>query len=65
MLRWYDYVAAVIFADFMSTFLIAGLYSSNFFMSFFFGLLVMVFNSVWDNAYCVFRRAFENENKGK
>jgi hypothetical protein len=64
MLRWYDWVAAVIAADIAQTFLFVGFTALTWWEPLLFGLLAGMVIKVWEEQYCYFRLKQER-NRGK
>lgn len=54
-LKWYDYIAAFLLADTITTLLFMGLMSSSFIISFIFGIGIMLLFDAW-NVYCNYRK---------
>jgi hypothetical protein len=60
MIRWYDWIAALIAAD---AILMAGtlaLFGPTFWAQFLGALMVSLFYDLWKNLYCTFRKNIEN-----
>lgn len=55
MIRWYDYIAAIITAEFITAFLFAGIYSGNIFYALLFGFIAGMIYNLWDVVYCNIR----------
>lgn len=63
MIRWYDYIAAYIFADFLLGFFLASLFATTTFGgSLFYGVMVFVVYDLWCDGYCKWRLKKEGEN---
>jgi len=62
MIRWYDYVAAIIVADVMQSFIFASLFSTVFWHSFMFSFLAYMVLDLWSDAYCKWRLKKEIDN---
>lgn len=54
-IRWYDYAFALLAADMMITFLIAGFNSTTWWEPFLYGGIAGFLWRVWDDVYCDFR----------
>jgi len=65
MIRWYDYVAAVVFADFLLGFFLASFTVAGFWKIFFFGIMVFVVYDLWCDVYCKIRLKMEIKNDNK
>jgi len=65
MIRWYDYVAAFVFADFLLGFFLASLTASGFWGTFFFGFMIFVAYDLWCDVYCKIRLKMEMKNDNK
>jgi hypothetical protein len=63
MIRWYDYILAVVFADVMLSFAISGFVAEGVFQSLLSGLVVGLAWSVWSQDYCEYRRNKEREKR--
>lgn len=61
MIRWYDYVVAVLAADFITGFLFAGFVATIWWQPLFYGVLAGVVWQAWNNDYCAFRLKQESE----
>ncbi len=55
MIRWYDYVFAVLAADFMLSFLLAGFNATTWWEPILYGLLSGLMWQFWNVDYCAFR----------
>lgn len=55
MIRWYDYVLAVLAADFMTSFLFAGFVATIWWQPLFYGFLAGMTLQFWTHDYCAFR----------
>ncbi len=55
MIRWYDWVAAVLVADLAQSFLFVSFYSTEWWQMLLFGLLAGMTVKVWEERYCEFR----------
>lgn len=62
MIRWYDYVLAVLFADLITGFLLAGFFSTLWWEPIVYGLIAGFIYRSWSDAYCQFRLRREHEN---
>lgn len=60
MIRWYDWVLAVVAADIILTFALASLTADNFWMNFLYGLFAGMIYSAWKVDYCDFRKRQEH-----
>jgi hypothetical protein len=60
MIRWYDYILAIIAADFILAAIVAGFLSDVWWNSLIFGMLAGFAISLWNNQYCEFRLKQEN-----
>lgn len=58
-LKWYDYIAALLVADFMTTILVAVVFSTDLITGFISGILIALLIEIW-NAYCLYRKKMEN-----
>lgn len=59
MIKWYDWVIAVIAADFILAGAIVGLTAPTIWMQFIGALSATVLYDLWVNFYCVFRKKQE------
>lgn len=59
MIRWYDWVAALIAADAILTATGLALGGPTFWAQFVGALLVSMFYDLWTNAYCAYRKKIE------
>jgi hypothetical protein len=64
MIRWYDWVAAILVADITQSFLIVGTNSATWWEIVLYGLLAGMTVKVWEEQYCHFRLKQER-NRGK
>ena len=55
MIRWYDYIVALLAADVMMTFMFAGFNSTTWWEPLFFGLIAGFVFRIWEKDYCRFR----------
>ena len=60
MIRWYDYILAVLAADFMTGFLFAGFQATEWWQPILYGLLAGIIWQAWNKDYCDFRLRQEN-----
>lgn len=60
MIRWYDWVVAILAADLMLAFSIASITGDNFWMNISYGLLAGLVYSLWTVDYCDFRKRQEH-----
>ena len=58
-LKWYDYIAALLVADSMSMYVMAGIFSTDLITGFISGILIALLIEIW-NAYCLYRKKMEN-----
>lgn len=61
MIRWYDYVLAVVAADFITSFLFAGFVATTWWGPMLYGLSAGLIWQAWAHDYCVFRLRQENK----
>lgn len=61
MIRWYDYVLAVLAADFMTGFLIAGANATTWWQPLLFGMCAGIVWQIWNTDYCAFRLRQESK----
>jgi hypothetical protein len=54
-IRWYDYVLALVAADFMTDFLFRGFFATTWWEPMLYGLLAGIIWQAWKNDYCKFR----------
>jgi hypothetical protein len=62
MIRWYDYLIAVLAADLMTTFMFAGFNSTLWWQPLLYGFLAGFIFQIWEKGYCRFRLRQENKN---
>lgn len=62
MIRWYDYIAAIITADLMQGWFFASLSATGFWGALFFAVMIYFTLDVWDYVYCKWRLKKEIEN---
>jgi hypothetical protein len=62
MIRWYDYLIAVIMADLMLGLILAGFNSTLWWEPLVFGFLAGFVFRMWEKEYCRFRLRQENKN---
>ena len=55
MIRWYDYVLAILAADFMVGFMLWGFAATTWWEPMLYGLLAGMIWQAWKNDYCAFR----------
>ena len=55
MIRWYDYIVAILAADFILTFMLAGFTSTTWWGPMLNGVLAGLVWQIWKNDYCNFR----------
>jgi hypothetical protein len=60
MIRWYDWLVAILAADLMLAFSIASLTGENFWANIIFGLLAGLVYSLWTVDYCDLRKRQEH-----
>lgn len=63
MIRWYDYVLAVIAAYFILGFILAGIYASVWWESIIYGAIAGVILQFWNSDYCAYRLRQEKKNE--
>ncbi len=63
MIRWYDYVAAIIMADIMFVTFIVFVTAPNMFIAFFSSFSLFFLFELWDKYYCHFRLKLEEDKK--
>ena len=59
MIRWYDWVIAILAADLILAFGLAGITSDNFWANIVYGLLAGLVYSLWTVVYCDLRKRQE------
>ena len=62
MIRWYDYVLAVLFAVLITGFLLSGFFSTLWWERIEYGLIAGFIYRGWSDTYCQFRLRREHEN---
>ena len=60
MIRWYDWVIAILAADLIVAFGVASMTGDNFWMNILYGLLAGLVYSLWTVDYCDFIKRQEN-----
>jgi hypothetical protein len=60
MIRWYDWVIAILAADLILAFGLAGITGTNFWMNILYGLLAGFVYSAWTVDYCNVRKRQEH-----
>lgn len=60
MIRWYDWVVAILAADLILGFSLASLTADNFWMNILYGLLAGMVYSAWKVDYCDVRKRQEH-----
>ena len=60
MIRWYDYILAIMVADLTQTFLFAGFNATTWWQPLIYGFIAGMIWKAWDNEYCNFRKRREN-----
>ena len=55
MIRWYDYVLAILAADFMVSFMLYGIGATTWWQPMLYGLLAGMIWQSWNKDYCTFR----------
>ena len=55
MIRWYDYVLAILAADFMISFMLRGLAATTWWEPVLYGLAAGMVYQAWKTDYCAFR----------
>jgi hypothetical protein len=60
MIRWYDWVIAILAADLILAFGLASITGTNFWMNILYGLLGGLVYSLWTVDYCNFRKRQEH-----
>lgn len=63
MIRWYDYLFAVFFADIILVGIIIIATGTTFWHGVLGGALIYIALHVWDNTYCIVRWIMENKNE--
>lgn len=61
MIRWYDYIVALLAADVMMTFMFAGFNSTTWWEPLFFGSIAGFVFRIWEKDYCRFRLKQESK----
>jgi hypothetical protein len=61
-IKWYDYLIAFIYADFMTFFLFTALTTTNFVLSLLMGFTVGFLWKSWESFYCKMRYEYEKDN---
>ena len=61
MIRWYDYIVAILAADVMMTFMFAGFNSTTWWEPLFFGFVAGFVFRIWEKDYCRFRLKQESK----
>lgn len=61
MIRWYDYVLAILAADFIISFMLSGFSATTWWEPMLYGLLAGMVWQAWSKDYCAFRLRQENE----
>ena len=61
MIRWYDYVLAVLAADFIIRFMLWGFAATTWWEPMAYGLAAGMVWQAWSKDYCAFRLRQENE----
>jgi hypothetical protein len=62
MIRWYDYVAAILMADFIFAWAMTAAFSEVFWMQILAAMAVTFLYDIWANVYCRFRLKMEMKN---
>lgn len=62
MIRWYDYLAAILVADFLMANFLLALTGPTFFIQLFGSFGVALLYDVWVNVYCIFRLKMETKD---
>lgn len=63
MIRWYDYLAAFVFADFMTAGLQFALLGPTVWHGIVGGASVGLLWAIWRDVYCIFRYIMENKDE--
>jgi hypothetical protein len=63
MIRWYDYVIAVIAADMISASLIFGFTGTTFWHGVIGGAIAGLTYRMWEDLYCDLRKKFEEKSR--
>lgn len=61
MIRWYDWVIAVLLADLVQSFLFAGFSATTLWEALVYGAIAGLIFRAWEDSYCQFRLRVENE----
>lgn len=61
MIRWYDYVLAVLAADMMITFVLAGAIATTWWQPLLYGICAGLVWQLWKTDYCAFRLKQESK----
>jgi hypothetical protein len=61
LIRWYDYVLAVLAADFILSFVLWGITATTWWEPGLYGLTAGMVYQIWKNDYCAFRLKQENQ----
>jgi hypothetical protein len=61
MIRWYDYVLAILAADFIVSFMLLGFAATTWWQPLMYGFLAGLIFQVWAKDYCKFRLKQENK----
>ena len=62
MIRWYDYLAAILMADFIFSWAIVAAFGEVFWMQILAAMAVTFLYDLWTNVYCGFRLKMEMKN---
>ena len=63
MIRWYDYILAIILADIIFATLIVFVTAPNMFIAFFSSFSLFFLFELWNKYYCEFRLKLEENKK--
>lgn len=61
MIRWYDYVFAILVADLVQSFIFAGFNALTLWEPLIYGLIAGLIIRGWESGYCQFRLRLETE----
>lgn len=61
MIRWYDYIVAILAADLILAFMLMGFNSVTWWEPLFYGFVAGFIFRAWDKEYCRFRLRQENK----
>jgi hypothetical protein len=63
MIRWYDYLAAILVADFILTNAMIAAFAEAFWMQILAAIAVTFLYDLWTNVYCKFRLNMEMKDR--